>query len=152
MSESPGTPPHIKTALLSRHWRLAVLAAAGLATIIGTTTTAGAIEIEHRKFEGAPGTPAAPADHTDKGGKADHGKSDKGDSDRHRGGKNDDEHGDKHGHHGDADAIKVECDPNELIAALVDLNADTGGTLVLAKDCTYTLTANEDENGLPEIT
>ncbi|MFE0270737.1 hypothetical protein ACFWZY_01145 [Streptomyces sp. NPDC058992] len=52
------------------------------------------------------------------------------------------------GRHGERN---VECDPNDLIAAIVDLNQNSGGSLRLAKQCTYTLTANQDGNGLPEI-
>ncbi|MGW5360186.1 hypothetical protein [Actinopolymorpha pittospori] len=46
----------------------------------------------------------------------------------------------------------MHCDPDQLIAALVRATADQGGTLSLARKCTYTLTANEDGNGLPLIT
>ncbi|MEU2156829.1 hypothetical protein ABZ532_17735, partial [Streptomyces sp. NPDC019396] len=162
------------TTALSRHWKLAVLAAAGFATVAATTTFAA---VSHRETVAGAQAAAAAADGkglpAGGGGKGDEGKGDhdkgghdkgghdkgghdKGGHDKgghDKGGRSghgeDDEYG---GRHGGDDAIKVECDPNELIAALVDLNADTGGTLVLAKDCTYTLTANEDENGLPEIT
>ncbi|MGW5366445.1 hypothetical protein [Actinopolymorpha pittospori] len=47
---------------------------------------------------------------------------------------------------------EVECDADELIAALVRANADNGARLELARDCTYTLTAFQDGNGLPVIT
>ncbi|MFE0089715.1 hypothetical protein [Streptomyces sp. NPDC058991] len=46
---------------------------------------------------------------------------------------------------------RVPCDPNALIAAITEANNDGGGTLSLAEKCTYTLTANQDGNGLPEI-
>ncbi|GAA4994717.1 hypothetical protein [Actinopolymorpha pittospori] len=46
---------------------------------------------------------------------------------------------------------EVRCDPDRLIAALVHANADGGAVLSLAKKCTYTLTANQDGNGLPLI-
>ncbi len=46
----------------------------------------------------------------------------------------------------------VPCDADALIAALVHANADGGGTLELAGHCTYTLTANVGEDGLPLIT
>ncbi|MFJ6945130.1 hypothetical protein ACISU4_10830 [Streptomyces wuyuanensis] len=45
----------------------------------------------------------------------------------------------------------VPCDPNALITAVTEANNDGGGTLSLAEDCTYTLTATQDGNGLPEI-
>ncbi|WP_338677659.1 right-handed parallel beta-helix repeat-containing protein [Streptomyces sp. SCSIO 30461] len=148
------------TAVLSRHWKLAVLAAAGFATVAATTTFAA---VSHRETAAgarqatAPvdgkGLPAGGGDSGGKGGegKGDHGKGGKGGHDK--GGKGDGKkHGQKYGHHGDADATHVECDPNDLIANLVDLNAERGGELVLAKDCLYTLTANQDDNGLPEIT
>ncbi|MCZ7457191.1 right-handed parallel beta-helix repeat-containing protein [Streptomyces sp. WMMC940] len=48
-------------------------------------------------------------------------------------------------------ARSVGCDPNDLISAIIDANSDGGGTLSLAEKCTYTLTANQDGNGLPEI-
>ena len=57
----------------------------------------------------------------------------------------------------DHEVVKVDCDPDELIAALVRANADGGATLELAKKCTYTLTASQKSshyngyNGLPEI-
>ncbi|MFD5424869.1 hypothetical protein [Streptomyces sp. NPDC127084] len=77
----------------------------------------------------------------DKAGKSDGGaKGDKGYGGRKRGG------------YGDDDKEYVECDPNALISVLTELNADRGGSLVLAKDCTYMLTANLDGSGLPRIT
>ncbi|MFD7614434.1 right-handed parallel beta-helix repeat-containing protein, partial [Streptomyces sp. NPDC059828] len=88
----------------------------------------------------------------EKGGKGDYG--DKGGKDK--GGKGGHDKGDKAG--GKKQDKKrgwyereVDCDPNDLIAALVDLNENSGGSLRLAADCTYTLTANTDGNGLPEI-
>ncbi|WP_338677649.1 right-handed parallel beta-helix repeat-containing protein [Streptomyces sp. SCSIO 30461] len=148
------------TAVLSRHWKLAVLAAAGFATVAATTTFAA---VSHRETAAgarqatAPvdgkGLPAGGGDSGGKGGegKGDHGKGGKGGHDK--GGKGDDKkHGHKYGRHGDRDGTHVECDPNALVAALVGLNAKRGGELVLAKDCLYTLTANQDDNGLPEIT
>ncbi|MFE0092321.1 right-handed parallel beta-helix repeat-containing protein [Streptomyces sp. NPDC058991] len=59
------------------------------------------------------------------------------------------------GHHDSGNARGkaryVGCDPNDLISAIIDANRDGGGTLSLAEKCTYTLTANQDGNGLPEI-
>ncbi len=52
------------------------------------------------------------------------------------------------GHRKDA----VSCDANELIAAILLANNHSGGTLELAENCTYVLTANQDGNGLPTIT
>ena len=49
-------------------------------------------------------------------------------------------------------AVKVPCDQDELIGALVRANANGGGTLQLAASCTYTLTAHEAGAGLPVIT
>ncbi|MFE3644299.1 hypothetical protein ACFXOM_25410 [Streptomyces sp. NPDC059169] len=57
-----------------------------------------------------------------------------------------DDSGDGHGK-----ARLVDCDPNDLIWAIIQANSDGGGTLTLAEKCTYTLTANQDGNGLPEI-
>ncbi|MFE0271314.1 right-handed parallel beta-helix repeat-containing protein [Streptomyces sp. NPDC058992] len=65
------------------------------------------------------------------------------------GGRGQDGHRDSHE---DADkARSVDCDPNDLISAITQANSDGGGTLALAEKCTYTLTANQDGNGLPEI-
>ncbi|MEU8053134.1 hypothetical protein AB0B99_24915, partial [Micromonospora haikouensis] len=49
---------------------------------------------------------------------------------------------------------EVPCDPDRLIAAIIRANADDGGTLKLARGCTYTLTVNNGPggNGLPPIT
>ncbi|MFD5424872.1 right-handed parallel beta-helix repeat-containing protein [Streptomyces sp. NPDC127084] len=139
-------------AVLSRHWKSAVLTAAGFATVVATTTIVTATDSE----EPAPQAATALADGKGAEGGAARGKGDegKGGSDGADGGKGgDDKSGhDKYAHHDDPEATHVECDPNSLISALVDLNSDTGGVLVLAKDCTYTLTANEGGNGLPEIT
>ncbi|MFE3661016.1 hypothetical protein [Streptomyces sp. NPDC059165] len=60
-----------------------------------------------------------------------------------------DGHDDSGGAHGRARL--VDCDPNDLISAITQANSDGGGTLTLAEKCTYTLTANQDGNGLPEI-
>ncbi|MGC4805988.1 right-handed parallel beta-helix repeat-containing protein [Micromonospora sp. DT233] len=48
----------------------------------------------------------------------------------------------------------VLCDPDRLIAAITRANADNGGTLRLAKNCTYSLTTNNGPggSGLPPIT
>ncbi|WP_203917374.1 right-handed parallel beta-helix repeat-containing protein [Rugosimonospora africana] len=46
----------------------------------------------------------------------------------------------------------VACDSDALIEALLLANAGSGGTLSLARQCTYTLTVNQDGNGLPPIT
>ena len=46
---------------------------------------------------------------------------------------------------------KVPCDADKLIAALVRANADRGAKLELEPKCTYTLTAFQDDNGLPVI-
>ncbi|MFE7776625.1 right-handed parallel beta-helix repeat-containing protein [Streptomyces sp. NPDC057445] len=63
----------------------------------------------------------------------------------------DKKHGRKHeGGHGKA--VFVECDVNDLILAITEANDEEGAThLRLANDCTYTLTANQDGNGLPKI-
>ncbi|MFE3661288.1 right-handed parallel beta-helix repeat-containing protein [Streptomyces sp. NPDC059165] len=57
-----------------------------------------------------------------------------------------DDSGEAHGK-----ARLVDCDPNDLIWAITQANNDGGGTLTLAEKCTYTLTVNQDGNGLPEI-
>jgi hypothetical protein len=60
--------------------------------------------------------------------------------------------GDANGKDGsDHKVIKVDCDPDELIAAVQRATSDGGATLELAKKCTYTLTAYEYGNGLPVI-
>ncbi|MFF3855863.1 hypothetical protein ACFYWL_22455, partial [Micromonospora sp. NPDC002575] len=53
-----------------------------------------------------------------------------------------------------ARAQEVPCNPDGLIAAITRANADNGGTLKLARGCTYTLTANNGPggSGLPPIT
>jgi len=48
-------------------------------------------------------------------------------------------------------ATSVPCDTDALIEALIMANANNGGTLTLTRQCTYTLTANQDGNGLPLI-
>ncbi|MFD5424873.1 hypothetical protein [Streptomyces sp. NPDC127084] len=155
------------TAVLSRHWKLAVMTAAGLATVAASTTL---VAVNHREATaGAQATAAltdSKGDHDKGKDKGDHDKGkDKGGHDKggegHKSGHDKDGHGDsgdhdksddKYGGHPSGDATYVECDPNELIVAILDLNSDSGGELVLAKDCKYTLTVNEDENGLPVIT
>ncbi|MFJ6151741.1 right-handed parallel beta-helix repeat-containing protein [Micromonospora profundi] len=48
---------------------------------------------------------------------------------------------------------QVPCDSDKLIQAIVFANSQDGGTLELAKGCTYNLTRNDYEgNGLPVIT
>ncbi|MFD5424871.1 hypothetical protein [Streptomyces sp. NPDC127084] len=158
MSES-----HV-AAVLSRHWKLAVLGAAGVATVAATTTIVAATHTgqpEARSAASAADGKGLPVGAGDGGASKEKGKGGEGKGNEGKGkgdeggrgkGKGDDKNGDKYGHHDDADATHVECDPNALISALVDLNSDTGGVLVLAKDCTYTLTVNDGVNGLPEIT
>ncbi len=55
--------------------------------------------------------------------------------------------------HGDGKdkGTPVPCDPNALIAAITAANQAGGGTLRLAEKCTYTLTVNQDDNGLPQV-
>jgi hypothetical protein len=52
------------------------------------------------------------------------------------------------------DAVEIGCEPDELIQAILDAN-DGGGTIKLAADCTYSLTAYKASDngfvGLPEI-
>ncbi|MFD7614423.1 right-handed parallel beta-helix repeat-containing protein [Streptomyces sp. NPDC059828] len=155
----------VKSAVLGRHWRAAVIAAAGFATMVGTSTVAvvagaGAAEAH------APSPVAGGEGGKDAEGKESK-KESKGDKGGHDKGKGGHDKGDKGGHEGrgedgggkkwggdheDDGKEYVECDPNALVAALVELNENRGGDLVLAKDCTYTLTTNLDGNGLPRIT
>ncbi|WP_033667254.1 right-handed parallel beta-helix repeat-containing protein [Salinispora fenicalii] len=58
--------------------------------------------------------------------------------------------GDGHGD-GKDKGTPVPCDPNALIAAITAANQAGGGTLRLAEKCTYTLTINQDDNGLPQV-
>ncbi len=51
----------------------------------------------------------------------------------------------------DSSATPVPCDTNQLIAAILRADREVG-SLDLARDCTYVLTANQDGNGLPTIT
>ncbi|MEU2159128.1 right-handed parallel beta-helix repeat-containing protein [Streptomyces sp. NPDC019396] len=163
MPDSQGAPSRPKTATLSRHWNLAVLAAAGFATAIGTTATSEAVA--HPKAEAAPAIPvgsgapggASPKGDEDTGeaeGHDDRGNHDKESKGNHgKGGHGDrSDHDEFSGHHYGEATRYVECDPNDLVAVLADLNSERGGEVVLAKDCTYTLTSNLDGNGLPEIT
>jgi predicted outer membrane repeat protein len=70
----------------------------------------------------------------------------------------DDSNGSKDGEYGkDHKVIKVDCKPDDLIAAVQEATLDGGAKLELAEKCTYTLTAfqestfNNGPNGLPEI-
>ncbi|MFD7614424.1 hypothetical protein [Streptomyces sp. NPDC059828] len=153
MSESQGKgagePPRPWTTVLSRHWKIAVLGAAGFATVAATTTIAAIRDDEKsEKAEARSATAAADGKGLPAGGGEGEGEDGHDKGGQGRGGK---KHDDKYGGHPGDDATYVECDPNDLIASLVDLNADSGGELVLAKGCTYTLTVNEDGNGLPVI-
>jgi hypothetical protein len=65
------------------------------------------------------------------------------------------------GGNSDRDAKTLPCDSDRLITALVQANAGDGGTIELAQNCTYILTANQPfnagaptgtGNGLPLIT
>ncbi|MGW5561417.1 right-handed parallel beta-helix repeat-containing protein [Micromonospora sp. NPDC003944] len=57
------------------------------------------------------------------------------------------------GKHDEKDRTKqVPCDTDKLIQAITFANNEDGGVLELAKGCTYTLTRNQDGNGLPVIT
>jgi hypothetical protein len=47
---------------------------------------------------------------------------------------------------------RVACAPDALVAAINVANADDGGTLKLAPNCTYALTANQCGNGLSVAT
>ncbi|WP_029723337.1 right-handed parallel beta-helix repeat-containing protein, partial [Salinispora cortesiana] len=58
--------------------------------------------------------------------------------------------GDGHGD-GKDKGTPVPCDPNALIAAITAANQAGGGTLRLAEKCVYTLTINQDDNGLPQV-
>jgi hypothetical protein len=52
-----------------------------------------------------------------------------------------------HGIHGRM--TRMACDPDALVAAIDVADADDGGTLKLAPNCTYARTANQGGNGLP---
>ncbi|MEU4532266.1 right-handed parallel beta-helix repeat-containing protein [Micromonospora ureilytica] len=59
----------------------------------------------------------------------------------------------KDGKHDEKDRTKqVPCDSDKLIQAITFANNEDGGVLELARGCTYTLTRNQDGNGLPVIT
>lgn len=60
-------------------------------------------------------------------------------------------HASGHSGKGDGPAVPVACSPSALIAAITVANQKGGGHLSLASHCTYTLTANEDGNGLPVV-
>ncbi|MFD7614278.1 right-handed parallel beta-helix repeat-containing protein [Streptomyces sp. NPDC059828] len=165
-----GVPRRAKPAALSRHWKAAVLAAAGLVTMTGTTAVAGMADAEAAGVKpastarddtaetgrggGDEGKEKPTASKGDEGKERDRHKGEEGGGEEHRHGYG---HGDEgYGHkkrHEDHGGGKryVGCDPADLVAAFVDLNESRGGTLVLAKDCTYTLTTSQDGNGLPEI-
>ncbi|MGW2559432.1 right-handed parallel beta-helix repeat-containing protein [Streptomyces sp. NPDC001514] len=205
MSESQGTSTSTerpaKTAALSGHWKIAVLAAAGFATIVGATTVVavsddGAAEAKPASaakdggkartnpqtvsatrdgmdadggdgdyWAGHAGNPGESSggkekdDHSDSGGKEGNGGKEKDsedhDEEKDSGGR--DGHDDDHrrgSHDGDDDKTTfVECDPDDLISAIVQANELEGPSrLKLAEKCTYTLTATQDGNGLPKIT
>ncbi|MFE3661287.1 hypothetical protein [Streptomyces sp. NPDC059165] len=202
---------------MSRHWKVAVLAAAGLATITATTTAvavtddgkaqANASAVADQGKGGAQPVVAKTA--TTRGGSAEDedgdgdywseragnpdgndsedtdkysdghgGKSDGGAVDAQKRSGNSSDHGEKNGpgkgnrddgresgrggggdgrdgHEDSGDAHGrarlVDCDSNDLISAITQANSDGGGMLTLAEKCTYTLTANQDGNGLPEV-
>ncbi|MFD5424868.1 hypothetical protein [Streptomyces sp. NPDC127084] len=147
------------------------MAAAGLATMVGTSSVPAVAEADTAeahapsavaKGDGADhgyGDDEGGEDKEDKGGSGDkedtEGEGGRGYGDHEDGYGNEDAggHGGKqrHGHEGGA-TLYVECDPADLAEAVTELNADRGGELFLAEDCTYTLTANGDGNGLPVIT
>lgn len=93
-------------------------------------------------------------------GDGDH-RAERGGADRDRGsGRNDDHARDDERTRGDEQgrddergrAREIPCDTDRLIAAIVQANADSGGHLRLARNCTYTLTTAQDSTGLPAIT
>ncbi|MGW2562076.1 hypothetical protein ACWCXB_23040 [Streptomyces sp. NPDC001514] len=200
-SQGTGTPHRSKTAALSRHWRAAVLAAAGLATVAGTTTIvavtdnataeakpastvtesgkaranlAGSVRDggdvgdsedsdywadhagnpdrkdngkEEEDHSGSQSKEKDSEDHDKEKGSEDHGKGkSSGGQDGHDG-----EDGGEESDGGDDKTKQVECDPNDLILAITEANENSGGHIQLAEKCTYTLTANQDGNGLPRI-
>ncbi|MFD7614362.1 hypothetical protein [Streptomyces sp. NPDC059828] len=154
-----------KTAALSRHWKVAVLAAAGFATMVGGGGTAVAAYTD--SAEAKPAAAAKDDEQSDSrstgslGGKG-RGSGAKGDEDKGRDSDGHDRakwdgHDDDHGHgsrEGNHEKTRsVECDPDDLILAITEADDATGpGRLELAKKCTYTLTAHLDGNGLPAIT
>ncbi|WP_338673487.1 hypothetical protein V1460_10530 [Streptomyces sp. SCSIO 30461] len=170
MSGSQGTSTdgtsRAKTATLSRHWKVAVLAAAGFATMVGGGGTAVAAHAD--SAEAKPASAAKDDDRADSQGKGSHGG--KGPGSGSKGeestGKGSDGHGKskRGGHHagdrgrgshegGHDKTRSVECDPSGLISAIVKANEVSGPSILeLAEKCTYTLTANQDGNGLPAIT
>ncbi|MGW2562078.1 hypothetical protein ACWCXB_23050 [Streptomyces sp. NPDC001514] len=216
-SQGTGTPHRPRTAALSRHWKIAVLAAAGLATVAGTTTIAAVTD--HATADAKPtstvteskarANPAAAgpvrggegvgdsedgdywAEHAGNPDRKDSGKEeedysgsqskekDSEDHDKEKSSgsqgreKSSEDHdkakrsGGQDGHdeeageegedggqesdEGDDKTKQVECDPNDLILAITEANENSGGKIQLAENCTYTLTANQDGNGLPKI-
>nr|WP_306797952.1 hypothetical protein [Salinispora arenicola] len=50
-----------------------------------------------------------------------------------------------------AAGTRVPCDTTALVAAIKAANRQGGGTLRLAEKCVYTLTASQDDNGLPTV-
>lgn len=165
----------------------AVVAAAGFAAVVGTTTIAAAVQAGvdeanapaaapeakdggdekkdyapegdegggYERDDGSGGRDTGDEGTGDKDKNKEYGDQEKGDGDGYDEGDGDgygegngDGYGEGNGRHGER---AVGCDPNDLIAAIVDLNQNSGGSLRLAKHCTYTLSANQDGNGLPTI-
>ncbi|MGW2562077.1 hypothetical protein ACWCXB_23045 [Streptomyces sp. NPDC001514] len=170
-SQSAGTPHRPRTAALSRHWKIAVLAAAGIATVAGTTTIAAVTD--NGMADAKPASTGSArgdgdmgdsedgdywADHAGNPDRKDNGKEEEKGSEGHdkaksSGGRDshDGEDGGEEHDGGDDKTKQVECDPNDLIAAITEANENSGGKIQLAENCTYTLTANQDGNGLPKI-
>ncbi|MFE3327861.1 hypothetical protein [Streptomyces sp. NPDC059176] len=152
-----------------------MITAAGFATIAGTATLAAVTDVGKAQAMNAsavadgkgitpsvPDRAAAPRGGSDDGDRDGNSSAEQagdpgwGGSGDEQGGHEDgasrqgqDEHGDSRG--AGSKATFVDCDPNDLIGAITRANSDGGGTLTLAEKCTYTLTANQDGNGLPEI-
>uniref|UniRef100_A8LZ84 Polymorphic outer membrane protein n=1 Tax=Salinispora arenicola (strain CNS-205) TaxID=391037 RepID=A8LZ84_SALAI len=151
-------PDHARPPGTPRGRRLARTATTlGVATLASLTTVAatGTMSLAHTSgalarasvSEGDGGAPnpgkGGPERHRDSSAEGDRGgeKSAAGDPGWHR-----DDHGDHK-----AKGTPVPCDPNALIAAITAANQAGGGTLRLAEKCRYTLTVNQDDNGLPPI-
>ncbi|MFI9641509.1 right-handed parallel beta-helix repeat-containing protein [Micromonospora sp. NPDC051925] len=128
---SPAPDPTGSAGRRRRRWLLGVAGLTGVISLAAAGTSAGAAGL-HR-FPGLDGSSA----HQSGDG---HRRDD-------RGGPAPDEREDRYPR-----AKEVPCDPNRLIAAITRANAEHGGTLKLARDCTYTLTAFSGPNGLPPIT
>ncbi|PMR61148.1 hypothetical protein C1A38_10220 [Verrucosispora sp. ts21] len=146
VTTSYGGPPPVPPERRRRRKLWVAAGVAGLTGVVGLAALGGVASRDQKSGgqERTSDTQPAAAPRQDGGAPADKGGEDAGDRGGEWSGARDERGGKE-------SARQVPCDTDKLIQAITYANANHGGALDLARNCTYELTRSDGGNGLPVI-